>query len=166
MKKLITKSLLPLVIIGLLAFLGFQLNNKPIAPDVMFTTIEGKQLPMTSLKNKVVLINFWATDCPGCIQEMPALITTYKQYQQKGFEVIAVAMPYDEISQVNNYSQSQQLPFPVMHDSDGEITRQFGDVSLTPTAFIYNKQGRLLQRTIGDLDFNALKQLLNKELGA
>jgi len=160
------KSLLPIIVIALLVFLGLQLNNKPAAPNVTFTTIDGKQISMASLKNQVVLVNFWATDCPGCIKEMPQLIKTYNQYHKKGFEVIAVAMPYDQITQILNYSKSQALPFPITHDSTAEISNQFGQVSLTPTAFIYNKQGRLLQRTIGELDFNALQQLLNKELGA
>ncbi|OZA53741.1 MAG: hypothetical protein B7X73_03310 [Methylophilales bacterium 39-45-7] len=95
---------------------------------------------------------------------MPELINTYNEYRQQGFEIIAVAMPYDPISQVINYSKSQALPFPVTHDNNAEIVAKFGQVSLTPTAFIYNKQGQLLQKTIGELDFNALKKLLNKEL--
>lgn len=164
MNNLLRKSLLPVIIIALLGFLALQLNNKPVAPDLTFSTIDGKQIPMSSLKNKVVLVNFWATDCPGCIKEMPQLINTYKQYHQKGFEIIAVAMPYDQISQVLNYTKSQALPFPVTHDSNAEIINSFGKVSLTPTAFIYDKQGHLLQHTIGELDFNALQQLLNKEL--
>lgn len=164
MNNLLKKSVLPIIVIALLAFLALQLSNKPTAPDVQFNTIDGKQISMASLKNKVVLVNFWATDCPGCIKEMPQLINTYKQYHQKGFEIIAVAMPYDQITQILNYSKSQALPFPVTHDSSAEITGKFGKVSLTPTAFIYDKQGRLLQHTIGELDFNALQQLLDKEL--
>lgn len=164
MNNLLKKSVLPIIVIALLAFLALQLNNKPTAPDVQFNTIDGKQISMESLKNKVVLVNFWATDCPGCIKEMPQLINTYQQYHQKGFEIIAVAMPYDQITQILNYSKSQALPFPVTHDSSAEIINKFGKVSLTPTAFIYDKQGRLLQHTIGELDFNALQQLLNKEL--
>jgi peroxiredoxin len=160
------KSLLPIIIIGLLAFLGYQLSNKASAPNVTFTTIEGKKIAMNDLKGKVVLVNFWATDCPGCIKEMPQLIDTYKQYNQKGFEVIAVAMPYDPPAQVLNYTKMKNLPFPVMHDGLSEVTNKFGQVSLTPTAFIYDKQGRLLRHTIGELDFTALQQLLKKELGA
>lgn len=160
------KSLLPIIIIGLLAFLGYQLSNKTSAPNVTFTTIEGKKIAMNDLKGKVVLVNFWATDCPGCIKEMPQLIETYNQYKQKGFEVIAVAMPYDPPAQVVNYTKMKNLPFPVMHDGLAEITNKFGQVSLTPTAFIYDKQGNLLRHTIGELDFTALQQLLNKELGA
>lgn len=164
MNQLLKKSLLPIIVVALVVFVAFQLTNKPTAPEVTFTTLDGKQISMASLKNKVVLVNFWATDCPGCIKEMPDLIKMYQEYQHQGFEVIAVAMPYDPISQVQNYTQANALPFPVTHDSNAEITMQFGKVNLTPTAFIYNKQGQLLQKTIGELDFNALKQLLNQEL--
>lgn len=165
MNHLLKKSLLPLIILCLLVLLGWQLSSKPMAPDVTFTTLDGRQISMATLKNKVVIVNFWATDCPGCIKEMPALIDTYNQYHQKGLEIIAVAMHYDQVAQVSNYSSEKSLPFPVMHDSTAEISNKFGSVNLTPTAFIYNKQGYLLQRTMGELDFNALQKLLNKELG-
>ncbi|OIQ99382.1 thiol-disulfide oxidoreductase ResA [mine drainage metagenome] len=166
MNATLKKSLLPIIIITLLVFLGLQLNNKPNAPDVTFTTIDGNKISMGALKGKIVLINFWATDCPGCIQEMPQLVNTYNQYSKKGFEIIAVAMPYDPPAQVLNYTKQKALPFPVMHDGFGEVTNKFGGVNLTPTTFIYDKQGHLVRRTIGDLDFNALQQLLKKELGA
>lgn len=164
MNNLVKKAILPIIVVALAGIVMLQLNNKPLAPEITFNTIDQQQLNMQSLKNKVVLVNFWATDCPGCIKEMPQLIDTYRQYKAKGLEVIAVAMPYDQLSQITNYSRSQALPFPVVHDSAAEITSKFGGVNLTPTAFIYDKQGRLIQKTIGDLDFNALHQLLNKEL--
>lgn len=154
-----------MIIIGLLGLLAWQLSNKPTAPEVTFTTIDGKQISMIDLKGKVVLVNFWATDCPGCIKEMPDLIKTYHEYKPKGLEVIGVAMHYDQATQIVNYSKSQALPFPIMHDTAAEISNKFGQVSLTPTAFIYDKQGHLLQRTMGELDFTALHQLLDKELG-
>ena len=158
------KFLLPVIVLGILVFLGFSLLNKTQAPNVTFTTITGQKISMFDLKGKVVLINFWATDCPGCIKEMPDLIKTYNNYKAKGFEVISVAMPYDPPAQVLNYTKQKALPFPVMHDGFGEITKAFGDVNLTPTAFIFNKKGERIQHTIGELDFVKLQQLLNKEL--
>ncbi len=160
----IKKLIIPAAILALLLFLGLNLSNKPQAPAVTFTTIEGKKISMADLKGKVVLINFWATDCPGCIKEMPDLIKTYNNYKTKGFEIISVAMPYDPPAQVLNYTRQKSLPFPVMHDGLSEITQAFGGVNLTPTAFIFDKQGNRLQRTIGELDFVKLHQLLNIEL--
>jgi len=160
----IKKFLIPAAILALLIFLGFSLSNKTQAPTITFTTIEGKKISMADLKGKVVLVNFWATDCPGCIKEMPDLIKTYNDYKSKGFEIISVAMPYDPPAQVLNYTRQKALPFPVMHDGFSEVTQAFGGVNLTPTAFVFDKQGKRLQRTIGELDFPKLHQLLNIEL--
>ena len=160
----IKKFLIPAAILALLVFLGFSLSNKTQAPTITFTTIEGKKISMADLKGKVVLVNFWATDCPGCIKEMPDLIKTYNDYKSKGFEIISVAMPYDPPAQVLNYTRQKALPFPVMHDGFSEVTQAFGGVNLTPTAFIFDKQGKRLQRTIGELNFPKLHQLLDIEL--
>jgi peroxiredoxin len=111
-----------------------------------------------------VLVNFWATSCPGCIKEMPGMVETYNQYKAKGFEIIAVAMSYDPPSHVVNFTQTRQLPFPVALDVKGELAQAFGDVRLTPTSFIIGKKGQILEQKIGELDFDKLKALLDKEL--
>lgn len=158
------KILLPIIVLGLAGLLFFNLANKPQAPDVTFTTLDGTKISMADLKGKVVMVNFWATDCPGCIAEMPGLIETYNTYKDKGVALIAVAMPYDPPAQVLNYTKQKALPFPVMHDGLAEISNAFGDVSLTPTTFIFDKKGNRLKRIIGELEFSGLHQLLNTEL--
>lgn len=159
------KFIIPVIILGLLAILGFSLAQKPAAPDVTFTTIEGKKISMSGLKGKMVLVNFWATDCPGCIAEMPKLIETYNQYHNEGFELVAVAMSYDPPSQVLNYTQKNALPFPVMHDGLGEMAQKFDEVALTPTSYIVDKQGHVIRKVIGELDFASLHELLDDQLG-
>lgn len=119
---------------------------------------------MRSLRGKVVLVSFWATDCKSCVKEMPDLIKTYQQYQPKGLEIIAIAMPYDPPAQVVNFVTQKDIPFPVMHDSYAEMSEKFGGVKLTPTAYIYNKEGKRIQRAIGALNFTKLHALLDKEL--
>ena len=166
MNNLLKKSLLAAVLLVLLGFIAMLIHNRNTAPDATFTTIEGKKISMADLKGKVVIVNFWATDCLACVTEMPALVNVYQQYQQKGFEIIAIAMPYDPPAQVLNYATQKKLPFPVMHDGLSEITGKFGNVDLTPTTFIFDKQGKQLQRTIGALDFVKLNQLLSTELSA
>ena len=159
------KFIIPVAIACLLAILGFSLTQKPVAPDVTFTTIDGKKISMSSLKGKMVLVNFWATNCPGCIAEMPKLIETYNQYHNEGFELVAVAMSYDPPSQVLNYTQKKALPFPVMHDGFGEMAEKFNEVALTPTTYIVDKQGRVIRKVIGELDFDSLHNLLDEQLG-
>lgn len=166
MNHLLKKSLIAAVILVLLGFMATLTLNRNAAPDVIFTTIEGKKISMADLKGKVVLVNFWATDCLACVKEMPSLTSAFQQYQKKGFVIIAVAMPYDPPAEVFNYVTQRKLPFAVMHDGLAEMTKKFGNVDLTPTTFIFDKQGKQLQRTIGTLDFVKLNQLLNSELGA
>lgn len=157
------KWFIPLLLVLLVAATLGVAAQKPVAPDVTFTTLDGQKISMQSLRGKTVLVNFWATDCPGCIKEMPDLIQTYQQFKSNNVEVIAVAMPYDPPAQVLNYSKEKALPFPVMHDGFGEMVKAFGNVNLTPTTFVFDAQGRRLQKTIGELDFNALHDLLQRQ---
>ena len=95
---------------------------------------------------------------------MPMLADTYNQFKDRGFETIAVAMSYDPPEWVLNFAQTRQLPFKVALDNTGDIARNWGDVRLTPTTFIVDKQGRIIKRYIGEPDFRALHQLLDKLL--
>lgn len=159
------KILIPLLAILLAGLLVFAATRKAEVPDVRFTTLQGRQLTMQQLRGKVVLVNFWATTCPGCIAEMPGLIDTYQRYRERGFEVVAVAMSYDPPNQVDNYARAQQLPFPVALDIQGSLAAAFNDVKLTPTAFIIDKRGRIVRNIVGELDFNSLHAMLDQELG-
>lgn len=142
----------------------FSLLDKPGAPAATFTTLDGKSLVLADLRGKVVLVNFWATSCPGCIKEMPGMVETYKQYKERGFEIIAVAMSYDPPNYVKRFVETRQLPFPVALDVDGAHARAFGNVQLTPTSFIIGKDGRILEQKLGELDFVKLRALLEREL--
>lgn len=159
------------VLAVLLAFLiggavVHALVSKPVAPDMTFSTLTGKKIALSDLRGKVVLVNFWATTCPGCVREMPGMIDTYKEYKARGFEIIAVAMPYDPPSYVLKFTQDKQLPFPVALDIKGEAIRAFGNVNLTPTSFLVAKDGKILDKKTGELDFVSLKARLNVLLGA
>ena len=158
------KASIAILLLVMIAIFGYTLSAQPQTPNAIFTTIKGEKFSMASLKGKVVLVNFWATDCKSCVAEMPELIQTYQQYQSKGLEIIAIAMPYDPPTQVVAFTEQRHLPFPVMHDSYGDISRQFGSINVTPTAYLYNKEGKRIQRAIGTLNFEKLHALLDKEL--
>lgn len=141
------------------------LTGKTLAPALSFSTIAGEKIALNDLRGKVVLVNFWATTCAGCVREMPGMIDTYKAYKDKGFEIIAVAMPYDPPNYVLKFAQDRQLPFPVVLDIKGEAVRAFGEVNLTPTSFLIGKDGRIIEKKTGELDFAELNAQLDKHLG-
>ena len=130
------------------------------APVPTFTTMEGKQIRLSDLRGKIVLINFWATSCGICLKEMPDLIKTYRQYHKRGFEVIAVAMHYDQPGDIRAYVRKQGLPFPVVFDKDGKLAREFDRVAATPTTFLIDGSGRRISKTLGIIDFGKLRAFL------
>jgi len=162
--KFAKPALIAVAVLALVGALTYALMDKPSAPAATFTTLEGRSIVLGELRGKVVLVNFWATSCPGCIKEMPGMVETYNQYKDRGFEIVAVAMRYDPPNYVANFVRTRQLPFPVVLDVDGEHARAFGNVQLTPTSFIIGKDGRILEQKLGELDFVRLKALLDKEL--
>jgi peroxiredoxin len=134
------------------------------APAVTFTTLAGKPITPDALRGKVVLVNFWATTCKVCAHELPQIVATYRTYASRGFEVIAVAMPYDRPDWVVDYARREELPFTVALDFEGTINRAFGVVDVTPTAFLIDKQGKILQRIVGEPDFARLRKTIEREL--
>ena len=162
--KLAKPLLIAVAVLAIAGALVYALMEKPAAPAATFTTLEGKPVALNELRGKIVLVNFWATSCPGCVKEMPDLVETYKQYKDRGFEIVAVAMSYDPPNYVANFAKTRQLPFPVALDVNGEHARAFGNVQLTPTSFLIGKDGRIIEEKLGDLDFPKLKALLDKEL--
>jgi peroxiredoxin len=155
-------AVLGIVLYGALNWLG----KKEAAPTVTFKTIGGEEISTASLQGKVVLINFWATSCGPCKEEMPQLITTYNKYKDSGVELVAVAMHYDPAQQVQRYAQEHALPFKVAVDVDGKVATAFGEVTLTPTTFLIDKQGQIIKRFTGTPEFPELHKLLEDTLAA
>ena len=157
--------ILAVVVAGAVAFAAFTIwSAKPAAPAVTFVSLQGEKITTAGLRGKVVLVNFWATDCVTCVREMPEIVATYNKYQAQGFETIAVAMRHDPPNYVLNYTEKNKLPFKVALDPMGELARAFGEVKLTPTTFIIDKQGRLVMRILGEPDFAKLHALLEEKL--
>ena len=162
--KLAKPLLITAAVIVLAAALTYALLHKPLAPAVTFTNLQGETFELDDLRGKVVLVNFWATSCGACVAEMPDMIEVYREYHDRGFEIVAVAMGYDPPNHVLSFAQTRQLPFPVALDVNGDHARAFGNVRATPTAFVISRDGKVLEHKLGVLDFARLRTLLDKEL--
>ncbi|UUZ74012.1 TlpA family protein disulfide reductase [Polaromonas sp. P1(28)-8] len=134
------------------------------APESTFVLLDGSKKTTADLKGRVTLVNFWATSCVTCVAEMPKVISTYNKYKNQGYDTLAVAMSYDPPSYVVNYTQTRQLPFQVAIDNTGAVAKAWGDVQLTPTTYLVNKRGEIVKRYVGEPDFAALHQLIEKLL--
>lgn len=130
------------------------------APEVMLTTLDGRQQRLSDLRGHPLLVTFWATTCPGCIKEMPELAALYRELAPQGLKIIGVAMSYDAISDVRALTERRQIPYLIAHDADGRLARAFGEVRLTPTTFLIAADGRIMQQRIGETDIAQLRTTL------
>ena len=105
-----------------------------------------------------MLVTFWATTCPTCVKEIPHLSKLYQELGNEIFEIIAIAMPYDPPNLVVSMAEKRNIPYPVALDIQGEAVKAFGDVMVTPTSFLIDTQGNIVEERKGELDIEALKQ--------
>lgn len=160
------KAALGVLIVLIAASAYLIVAQKSSAPALTLTTYQGQKLELNALRGKVLLVNFWATSCTTCVKEMPALIDTYRTYVGQGYETIAIAMDYDTPAFIAAYASKNGLPFPVVHDADGTAAKAFGDIRLTPTTFLIDKQGHIVKRYLGAPDFAQLHAEIERLLKA
>ena len=135
-----------------------------VAPESTFVLLDGSRQTTADMKGKVTLVNFWATSCTTCVAEMPQIVSTYDKYKAKGYDTLAVAMQYDPPSYVVNFAETRKLPFKVAIDNTGKVAEAWGDVKLTPTTYIVNKQGQIVKKYVGAPNFDELHKLIEKLL--
>ncbi|MFI0546174.1 MAG: TlpA disulfide reductase family protein [Brachymonas sp.] len=140
----------------ILPLLGACSSAGEAAPQSRFVVLDGSSKSTADFKGKVWLVNFWATSCTTCVAEMPEIVGTYNKYKDKGYDTVAVAMDYDPPSYVVNFVQQRQLPFWVALDNTGQIARDWGGITATPTTFLIDKNGRIVKRIVGKPDFAQL----------
>ena len=161
MKRTLVVAAVALVL-GIAASLALLQNRQ--APEVRFAALSGEQFSTSDLRGKVVLVNFWATWCTTCVQEMPKFTDTYRKFSPRGYEMIAVAVQSDHPNNVAAFTQKRALPFKVALDGDGDIAKQFGRVRITPTSFLIDRNGRVLKEYIGEPDWAEFHALVEKAL--
>ncbi len=154
-----------LAVVAALAAFWFMPGGVDKAPDVAFKTLDGRTLTMAELRGKPVLVNFWATSCPGCVKEMPDLNSVYQQYKGQGLEIIGVAVSYDPPSHVLEFVRSRNISYPIALDSDDAIARAFGEIRLIPTSFVIARDGRIVQQKIGEYTREQLDAQVRQIIG-
>ena len=150
---------------SLLAALALRGHSVPDGfPPIAISTIDGRRFDAAAIEGHPLLVTFWSTTCVVCLREMPDLEALYHRFSPRGFEIIAVSMPWDPPDEVVRLARGRALPYPVALDVDGAIARAFGDVSVTPTHFLFAPGGGVALRRTGALDFAGLDRRLRTML--
>ena len=122
-----------------------------LAPNLELRTIDGNRITLSDLRGKVVLLNFWATWCPPCRAEMPAMQKVYSDYGPDDFVILAVNnTQQDARDAVDAFILDQGLSFPVLLDISGEVSAQY-QVNSMPTSFFIDPEGIIQEVVIGSM---------------
>ncbi len=146
---------------GVLYFNGGAINK---VPNISVNTIDGETISLSSLKGKPALITFWATDCPGCIKEIPHLKAIHADYAAKGVPIIAIAMKHDRPDHVIAMAADKKLPYKIALDPMGDAAKAFSNVRLTPTTFLLAPDSTIAMHKLGMFNEEKMRQQLDKLL--
>ncbi|MEJ2346185.1 MAG: TlpA disulfide reductase family protein [Gammaproteobacteria bacterium] len=147
------------------AYLWFSSTRMRWAPDIRMRTTARHQLDLAALRGRPVLVNFWATTCPSCIQEIPGLSRLYRDLNPRGLEVIGVSVYYDPPNRVEEMVAKRHIPYPVVTDISQRVARAFGMRRMvTPTSFLIAPSGRIVLHRVGLLDLHKLRDEIERML--
>ncbi len=120
-----------------------------LAPDFSLPTTDGQTIRLSDLRGQAVLVNLWATWCPPCRAEMPAIEKIYNEYKDEGLVVLAVNMTYqDDASEILPFVQEHGLTFPILLDESATVGRAYQLRSL-PSSFFITREGIINEVVIG-----------------
>lgn len=126
------------------------------APNFTLSTLEGKEIKLSDFKGRKVMINFWATWCPPCKAEMPAMQQLYNQ--ANGYMDI-LAINIDPKNDVAGFVRENQLTFPILLDESGKVNEDFSIISI-PTTFLINEDGMIEKKHIGAMTLEQMEEFI------
>jgi len=126
------------------------------APDFSLKDLNGKKVELKKFRGKIVFLNFWATWCSPCKEEMPHMEALYQQFKEKNFVLLAISVDYEGIKPVKEFINKYQYPFPVLLDPKCETLDLF-EVKGIPTTFLIDKKGKMVGKAIGPRNWESLE---------
>jgi cytochrome c biogenesis protein CcmG/thiol:disulfide interchange protein DsbE len=175
-KKGSSGTIIAVIIIIIIAVVGFVMFGKkgmyePIvagkaAPAFELPDLEGNMVSLSRYKGKVIFLNFWATWCKPCEEEMPSMEYLYKKLQGENFEMVAVSIDSKGPGTVQEFVEKYGISFPVLHDRKGKIKELYKTTGV-PETFIIDQNGVVAEKVWGPRDWSApyatkvIRDLLN-----
>src|SRR2546425_9621092 len=149
MKRYLTSVIMGFVLLGLLGMAGRPPLVGAPAPEIALKDLQGQEVRLSDLHGKIVLVNFWATWCKPCKEEMPAMQASYEKLRDQGFVVLAVN-ELEDVEKVAEHIRTHRHTFLVVMDHDNRVANQYGVVGL-PASFLIDRQGLVREHIFGSL---------------
>ena len=139
------------MLLGLIAF---------SAQAFTLTDTAGKTHKLADYKGKWVLVNFWATWCPPCLEEIPDLVALYEN-KKNNIIVIGVALDYRNAKQVMDFAESMQVSYPIVLGNP-KLATEVGPVDGLPTTYLYNPAGKMVAHQVGGVTKEAVEDYIQR----
>ena len=169
MKKLKAVSLISvfLIVFGLMGC-GQGTNvgdagSSDMAPDFTLNDLDGRSFSFSKTRGKVVILDFWATWCPPCREEIPHFVSLYRAYRGKGLEIVGVALDQGGANAVKPFAEANGINYPVVIGNQ-KVTVDYGGIRGIPTTFIIDRKGNIVEKFIGYRDKAVFEKAIKKLL--
>ena len=139
-------------------------GNTQTAPQFSFSSLEGKTVAMKDLANKVVVVDFWATWCPPCREEIPHLNRLYAELKGKGFEIVGISMDHEGTDVVKEFARELRIEYPIVM-GDEKDAEAFGGIMGLPTTFIIDRSGNIVKKYVGLPPAGDMERLVKELIG-
>ena len=138
-------------------------DRSGLAPNLVLTDLNGKILDTSSLKGKILVVNFWAAWCTPCADEVPQFISLQRKYENQGLQVIGISID-DSESELRDFYRKFGMNYPVIVGSQ-QIAQAYGGILGLPTTIIIDRDGTIQKKINGATDFASLEKEVVKLLG-
>lgn len=153
------KKLLLFIALALLACPAYAGSERPreaprslsagsLAPDFTLRDLQDREVRLSQLRGKVVIVNFWATWCPPCKAEMPSMEVLHKTFKDQDLVLLAINVEKDGRRAVNEFLKESPYTFPILFDTESQVQNQYG-VFQYPESFIIDRNGVIVRKVIG-----------------
>ncbi|MDQ0339185.1 peroxiredoxin [Caldalkalibacillus uzonensis] len=147
--------------IGSAFFTAYTSDDTPVkigepAPDFVLENLQGEQVRLSDYKGKGVFINFWATNCPPCREEMPYMETQYQQFKDRGVEIMAINIAESRLA-ASRFAERYGLSFPILLDQDRSVTHRYGVIPI-PSSFFVDENGIVVAKVEGMMSEEMIKE--------
>ncbi len=161
MKKVMIFPAAAAIVLFLLLFAGNALSDEsgyPPAPDFTLEDLEGNTHTLAGYEGKVVFLNFWATWCPPCRQEIPGFLELYEQYKDDGMVILGISLDQKGEAVVSSFADKINIEYPLIMATQ-EIMEAYQPGQYIPATIVIDKQGYIHDRHVGYLAKNDMEKL-------
>jgi peroxiredoxin len=141
-------------------------GHMQMVPFKLTNLTDNTELDSKQLEGQVLVVTFFATWCPPCIQEIPTFIDLQDSYKEKGFSIVAFSMDQGSQEQVRDFIKKHGIHYPVL-PADDALAKGFGGVTGIPVTFVVNRKGEIVKKYLGYIEHatleNEIKSLLSAE---